>query len=172
VPPQIACFCTTWHFGETRKSHFFHSNAVSVHCQNSTSRSLIYSVFLTHDSYHAAEWLPKSCSRCVRLGAVGVWFRRKEVESAAAVGLRCMHNACAPRRCLSERKKCHLWCVWWCLTFVGIVRYPINIVYQLLVGLQAWRRTTPIFYTATDTVTDLVNIERAGNRQQDAMFPF
>ena len=28
----------------------------------------------------------------------GAWFRRKEVESAAIVGLRCMHSA--PVRCL------------------------------------------------------------------------
>jgi len=28
-----------------------------------------------------------------------------------------------------------------------------------------------IFYTATDTVTDLVNTEHVGNRQQDAMLP-
>jgi len=39
-------------------------------------------------------------------------------------------------------------------------------------SLQDWWRTTPIFYTATDTVTDLVNIERVGNRQQDAMLFF
>jgi len=31
--------------------------------------------------------------------------------------------------------------------------------------------TAPIFYTATDTVTDLVNTEHVGNRQQDAMMP-
>jgi len=34
-------------------------------------------------------------------------------------------------------------------------RYPINTVRWLL--LQAWRRTTPVFHTATDTVTDLAN---------------
>ena len=59
------CFCTTLQNGETRKSHFFHSNAVSVHCQNSTSRSLIISVCLTPDS---AVWLPKSCNQRVELG--------------------------------------------------------------------------------------------------------
>jgi len=37
-------------------------------------------------------------------GLLGAWFRRKEVESAAAVGLCCTHNACAPMRCLAERK--------------------------------------------------------------------
>jgi len=43
------CYCTAWQNGETRKLHF-HSNAVLVHCLNSTS-CLISSVFLTHDSY-------------------------------------------------------------------------------------------------------------------------
>jgi len=51
----------------------------------------------------AAVWLPKSCNQHVQLGAVGAWFRRK--ESAAAVRLCCTHNACAPVRCLAERKK-------------------------------------------------------------------
>jgi len=32
------------------------------------------------------------------LGVLGAWFRRKEVERAAAVGLCCMHKA--PVRCL------------------------------------------------------------------------
>jgi len=56
----------------------------------------------------------------------------------------------APVRCLPETN-CHLWCVWQRLTFVEIVRYPTNTVHWLL--LQAWR-TTPVFHTATDTVTD------------------
>ena len=48
---------------------------------------------------HAAVWLPKSCNQCVQLRAVGgSWFRRKEVENAAGVGLCCTHNA--PVRCL------------------------------------------------------------------------
>jgi len=55
------------------------------------------------------------------------------------------------------------------LTFVEVVRYPINAVHWLL--LQAWRRTTPIFYTVTDSVTDLANTEHVGNTQQDAMLP-
>jgi len=56
------------------------------------------------------------------------------------------------------------------LYYAEIVRYLINTVHWL--SLQAWRRTTLIFYTATDTVTDLVNTEHVGNRQQDAMLPF
>ena len=55
------------------------------------------------------------------------------------------------------------------LTFVEIVRYSINIVRWLL--LHDWRRTTPIFYTATDTMTDMANTQYVGNRQQNAMLP-
>jgi len=50
-----------------------------------------------------------------------------------------------------KEKKCHY--VTWLIAsnnIAEIVRYPINTVHWLL--LQAWRRTTPIFYTATDTV--------------------
>jgi len=47
------------------------------------------------------------------------------------------------------------------LTFVEIVRYPINTIHRLL--LQAWRRTIPIFCTATDSVTDMANTEHVGN---------
>jgi len=50
------------------------------------------------------------------------------------------HNA--PVRCLPERKNCHL-CVWLRLTFVEIVRHPINTLHWLL--LQAWRRTALTF---------------------------
>ena len=35
-----------------------------------------------------AVWLPKSCNQCVQpAGLLGAWFMRKEVESAAGVGL-------------------------------------------------------------------------------------
>jgi len=44
------CFCTTWQT-EKHENRIFHSTAVSVHCQNSTSCSLISSIFLTRDSY-------------------------------------------------------------------------------------------------------------------------
>jgi len=55
------------------------------------------------------------------------------------------------------------------LTFVEIERYPINTVHWLL--LHAWRRTTLIFHTAADNVTDLTNTEHVGNRKQDDMLP-
>ena len=83
------------------------------------------------------------------------------------VGLCYTHNALVC--CFHERKSCHLWCVWWRRKFVEIVRYPNNTVHWL--SLQAWRRTTPTCYTATDTITDLVNTEHVGNRQQDVMLP-
>jgi len=72
-----------------------------------------------------------------------------------SIGLCYINNA--PVCCLPERKNCHLWFVWWRLTFVEIVRHPINAVHWLL--LQAWRRTTPIFHTVTDTVTDFALIQ-------------
>jgi len=105
VPPQVTCASAlpgkTW----KHENRIFHSNSVSVHCQSWTSRSLISSVFMTHRSY-GVVWLPKSCNQCVQLVAVmGAWFRRNEVESAAAVALCWTHNACAPMRCLPERKK-------------------------------------------------------------------
>ena len=51
VPPQITCASALPWKTEKHGNHIFHSNAVSVHCENSTSRSLISSVFLTHDSF-------------------------------------------------------------------------------------------------------------------------
>jgi len=77
------------------------------------------------------------------------------------------HNA--PVRYLPERKSCHLWCVWWRLTFVEILRHPINTVHWL--SLQAWRRTTPMFYTVADTVTDLVHTEHVGNSRMRCFLP-
>jgi len=47
---------------------------------------------------HAAVGLPKSCNQCAQLGALGGMVQEKEVESAAAVGLCCIHRA--PLRCL------------------------------------------------------------------------
>ena len=67
-----------------------------------------------------------------------------------SIGLCYTHNA--PVRCLAERKIVTVMCLI-ASTFAEIVRYPINSIHWLL--LQAWRRTTPISYTATDTVTNL-----------------
>ena len=109
-------FCTTWQNGETRKSHFSLKCCISALPEFNQSLLDFFSLFDSRRMLTLlAVWLPKSCNQCVQLGAVGAawfWFRRKEVESAAAVGLSYMHNAYAPMRCLPERKKCHLWCVW------------------------------------------------------------
>jgi len=51
IPPQVTCASALPGKTEKHKNRIFHSNAVSVHCQNSVSRSLISSVFLTHYSY-------------------------------------------------------------------------------------------------------------------------
>ena len=59
---------------------------------------------------------------------------------------------------LKEKKLSSVMClIAYDINFVEVVRYPINTVHWLL--LQAWRRTTPIFYTATDTVTDLAHTQ-------------
>jgi len=51
IPPQVTYASALPGKTGNTKIAFFHWNGVSVHCQNSTSRSLISSVFLTHDSY-------------------------------------------------------------------------------------------------------------------------
>jgi len=103
---------------------------------------LLQSFWLTTHN-HAAVWLPKSCNLCVQLGAVGGMVHEKGSRECRSSWTVLHANACAPMRCLPERKKCHLWCVWQRLTFAEIVRYAINTVHWLT--LQAWRRTTPIF---------------------------
>jgi len=67
----------------TWKSHF-HSNAVLVHCQNSTCCCLISSVFLTHDSYLRLSLLYDFLNLVINAfssGLLGAWLRKKEVES-------------------------------------------------------------------------------------------
>jgi len=75
MPPQIT-FASALP-GKTGKheNRIFTQNVVDLllHCQNSTS-CLIYSIFLTHNSY-AVIWLPK---QCVHLGAVGGMVQEKE----------------------------------------------------------------------------------------------
>jgi len=92
------CFCITWQKRGNTKIAFF---TQMLYCQNSTSRCLISSIFLTHT--HAAVWL--LVINAFSSGLLRAWFRRKEVDSAATVGLCCTHNACAPMRCLPERKE-------------------------------------------------------------------
>jgi len=100
------CFCTTWQNGETRKSHFLLKCCISALPE---FNQLLLDFFSFFDSrlvlmllYVSLNLLINACSAP---GCCGAWFRREEIDSAAAVGLRCMHNACAPMRWLPERKK-------------------------------------------------------------------
>jgi len=47
----------------------------------------------------------------------------------------------------------------------------ISHLYCPLTFIPGLTKTTPIFYTATDSVTDMANTEHVGNTQQDAMLP-
>jgi len=51
MPPPITSASALPGKAGKHENRIFHSNAVSVHCQNSVSRCLISSDFLTHDSY-------------------------------------------------------------------------------------------------------------------------
>jgi len=107
ITPNNLCFCTAWQNGETRKSHFFTQMLYQCIARIQLVAHWFLQSFWVTIHTHAAVWLPTSCTdnQCVQLGAVGgAWFRRKEVERGAAVGLCCMHNACAPMCCLPERK--------------------------------------------------------------------
>jgi len=81
------------------------------------------------------------------------------VESAAAVGLCCTQCAVFLKEKLSFVM---------CLivsTFVEIVSYPINTVHRLSLRLDEEQLRS---FTQRPALTDLVNIEHVGNRQQDA----
>jgi len=104
VPPQIACAYALSAKTGKHENRIFHSNS-------GTSRSLISSVFLTHDSY--AVWLPKSCYQCVQLGVV-VGHGSGERKSREAQQLDCVALTMHVHQCavFLKEKKCHLWCVW------------------------------------------------------------
>jgi len=111
------------------KIAFFHLNAVSV--QFSQSLLDFFSLF---DSRLIITLLYNCLNLVINAfssGLLGRWARfwRKEVKSAAAVGLCCMHNARAPMCCLPERKNdiCDVFDKR--LSFVEIVRYSINAVH-------------------------------------------
>ena len=76
---------------------FFTQTLLLVHCQNSTSRCLISSIFLTYDPYSRCCMTLNLVINAFSSGLLGAWFRRKEVESAATVELCCTHKA--PHQC-------------------------------------------------------------------------
>ena len=160
------CFCTTLQNGETRKSHFF-SLKCCISALPEFKQSLLdfFSLFdsrliLLYDSLNLV-------TNAFSLGLLGGMVQEKGSGQCRSSWTCTMHMN---QYIVFLKEKCHLWCVWQRLTFIEIVRYPINAVHRL--SLQAWWRTTPIFYTATDTITDLVHRQRAGNRQQDAILRF
>jgi len=98
--PNNLCFCITWQNGETRKPHFFTQMLYQCITRIQLVPPWIFPSFwlATHNSLNFVI-------NAIISGLLGEWFvRRKEVESAAAVGLCCTHNACAPMHWLPERK--------------------------------------------------------------------
>jgi len=93
------CFCTTWQNGETQKLHFSLKCCISALPEFNQSLLDFFNFF--------ESWLILLLlydSLCLVINAFshrdcwGHWFNRKEVDSTAAVGLCCMHNA--PVGCL------------------------------------------------------------------------
>jgi len=86
------CFCTTWQSGETWKLR------CSLKCCISAPVAAWFLQFFwvtTHTLlYDSINLVINAFSS----GLLGAWFRRKEVESAAAVGLCCRHNV--PVHCI------------------------------------------------------------------------
>jgi len=90
MPPQITCASATSQNGETQKLH----SALPKFNQ-------LFDFFNVFDSQLILTLLYDSLNLVINAfssGLLGAWFRRNEVESAAAVGLCCTHNA--PVRCL------------------------------------------------------------------------
>jgi len=97
MPPQITCFCTTWQNRETRKLHFSLKCCISA----LSEFNQLLDFFNLFDSRLILTLLYDSLSLVINVfspGLLEAWFRINEVESAAAVGLCCMHNA--PVHCL------------------------------------------------------------------------
>jgi len=96
------CFCTIWQNGETRKSHFSLKYCISALPEFNYSCSLISSVFFESGLiltllYDSLNLVIDALSSGLFGGA---WFKRKEVESAAAVGL--LHAQCISTNALSS----------------------------------------------------------------------
>jgi len=88
--PNNVCFCTTWQNKETRKSHFFTQTLYQciARIQPVTPwflQSFWLILTLLYDSLNLVVNVFSS-------GCWGAWFKRKEVQTATAVGLCCMHN--------------------------------------------------------------------------------
>jgi len=110
VPHEITCASVLP--GKTGK----HGNRIltqMLYCQNSLPEFIqsLLEFFNLFDSRLILTLLDNSINLIISVfssGLLQALFKRKEVESAAAVELCCMHNACAPLCCLPERKNCHM----------------------------------------------------------------
>ena len=107
----LLLFLTAWLNSETQKIASFHSNAVLLHCQASTSRWLNLFSRVTCNSC-SCVWLPKSRSRwSSALDCCGAIAQEKGSWEfcSAAVELCWMQDA--PVHCLAERQNCHQRCI-------------------------------------------------------------
>jgi len=106
--PNNLCFCTACKTGK-HKNRMFFSQMLYQYIEETRSDYLNSGSLF--DSRRILTLLYDPLILAINAfssGVLGAWFRIKKVESAAAVGLCCAHNACAPMRCLPDRKKCHL----------------------------------------------------------------
>ena len=87
MPPQIPANLAN---GKHKKTHFSLKCSIGALLKFNQSL-LISSMFLSH--IHASVWLLNLVSMRSDRDCWGTWFRRKEVDSAGAVGLHCTHNA-------------------------------------------------------------------------------
>jgi len=94
VPPQIACaFVLRGKTGNTKIAFFIRC----IRALPEFNQSLL-DFFSLFDSRHILTLLYDCLNLVINafsLGLLGAWFKRKEVDSAAAVGLCCMHKALA-----------------------------------------------------------------------------
>jgi len=98
MPPQITCASALPGKTENNENRIFTQMLYQCIAWIQPAVWYLQSFWLTTHT-HDAAWLRKSRNRCVQPpGLLGVWFRRKEIERAAGVGLCCTHSA--PVRCL------------------------------------------------------------------------
>ena len=155
MPPQIICAAVlSGKTGNTKIAVF--TRCVSALQEFNQSLLDFFNLF---DSRlilksHAAVWLPESYRQCIQLGAVGGMVQEKGSQQHRS-SWTVLHAQCMCSNALSSwKKKYHLW---WHLIESDICwDSKVSHWYSPLTFTQTWRRTTPIFYTATDTVTDHV----------------
>ena len=158
-------FCTAWQNGETRKSHF-HSNAVLV------KSAAAVGLCCTHSA--PVRCVPeRKIVICDVFGSVyicwdtplilSVGFHSGLTKNNTQLTLLLitkLHN-----HSITNHHSICCWCFCIVCYFVSFIVLPV-----VLFGLMTTKlnKLYYIFYTATDTMTYLFNIEHAGNRQQDS----